>query len=343
MNKLVYAEEVLELLLAHISLSRYDKKFFYNLQLMHVLPRKTITSNQADLFTKVVLKYHSQLLKKQYNSVELSELPWQLPITQSSPQFTNAHLEVNGDTLILRCPYKQQFVQDFRSLHLMNWHSVDKCYYCDFGLHTFKKVNEMVKKHYKEIVYSAELQDILAQAAEYKGDYIWNPTLVESNGRLYVAAINEPLYNAIADVNLATDFYALSKIASYGITVGKALFEKLLTVTDCTRETLTFMTNHQCTHEYTKLDELVELLKQIRCDLVVIGSRFGSWAHNDALVDKVKENGIEVANASDIDLSELKHNNPVFVKFNSFSYKSVGSLFASKIVQMVNSEEIKIK
>ncbi len=63
MNRILNAEEVLDLMLNHVSLSRYDQKFFYNLQLQNVLPKKAITSNQAELFKKVVKKYNTQLKK----------------------------------------------------------------------------------------------------------------------------------------------------------------------------------------------------------------------------------------------------------------------------------------
>jgi hypothetical protein len=336
MNKLLYAEEVLELCLNQISLSRYDKKFFYNLQLLNVLPRKSITSNQAALFKKVVLKYHSQLLKKQFNSVELSDLPWQLPITQSSPDYTNAHFQIKDGFLILRCPYKQQFIQDFRNLQLMNWHSADKCYYSEFGLYTFKHANDVVMKHYQEITYCDELKEIIHEVSKYEGDSIWDPTLVESNGRLYVAAINEPLYNAIENIEFKTDFYSLSKIMSFGIKIDKKLHADLNSIQ--TR----FIASHEYKHEHTDIDSLVSLLKEIKCDQLLVGTRYGMWSNSDEMLKAISNSGIPVIYAGE-QHEYLSFSVPVFLKFNSFSYRGYGSMFASKIIHIVNSNEIEIK
>jgi hypothetical protein len=336
MNKLLYAEEVLELCLNQISLSRYDKKFFYNLQLLNVLPRKSITSNQAELFKKVVLKYHSQLLKKQYNSIELSELPWQLTITQSSPDFTNAQFQIKDGTLVLRCPYKQQFIKDFKSLQLMNWHGADKCYYSKFGLDTFRKVNDVVMKYYQEISYCNDLKDIIHEVSKYEGDCIWDPTLVESNGRYYIAAINEPLFNAIEGVEFKTDFYSLSKITSYGIKIDKKLHN---TLNDTQAR---FISNHEYKHEHTEIDSLIALLKEIKCDQLLVGTRYGAWNNSDDMLKAIANSGIPVIHAGD-QCEYLSFSMPVFLKFNSFSYKGYGSMFAAKVIHVVNSTEIEIK
>jgi len=161
MNRLLNAEEVLDLMLNHVSLSRYDQKFFYNLQVTNVLSRKPITSNQVALFKKVVKKYKTQLGKHQFDSEQLSELPWTLTVIQSSPEYTQAQFSIENGELILKCPYKASFVQEFRDHSIMTWNREKRFYNTEFGLYKLKfNLNEPLARVIKDIELNTDLSTI---------------------------------------------------------------------------------------------------------------------------------------------------------------------------------------
>ena len=75
---------------------------------------------------------------------------------------------------------------------------------------------EKVKKHYDNINYCDTVQDILKEVEIYASVTCWNPTLVKINGNMYIAAINEPLYNATLEVDL---YNQQELLIDYGIMI----------------------------------------------------------------------------------------------------------------------------
>jgi len=216
MHTFKYAEEVVDFLLSNIRMGTYDKRFMANLLITKIIPRNSVTTNQVSLFKKVVQKYHKQLLTLQINSVELSEMPWGLTIVPSSSEFTNASIKIEDGNIILYTPYKESFVKEFRSIRLMTWSHEFKHYVTPFSLNKLKGILEKVKKHYDKINYCDTVQDILKEVEIYASITCWNPTLVKINGNMYIAAINEPLYNATLEVDL---YNQQELLIDYGIMI----------------------------------------------------------------------------------------------------------------------------
>ena len=216
MHKFKYAEEVVDFLLSNVRLGTYDKRFMANLLMTKIIPRDSVTSNQVSLFKKVVQKYHKQLLALQLNSIELSEIPWGLTIVTSSSEFTDASIKIEDDNIILYTPYKDSFVKEFRSVRLMTWSHEFKHYVTPFSLNKLKGILETVKKHYTKVNCCNTIQDILKEVEIYSSVTCWNPTLVKINGNMYIAAINEPLYNATIDIDL---YNQQELLIDYGIMI----------------------------------------------------------------------------------------------------------------------------
>jgi hypothetical protein len=146
----------------------------------------------------------------------MSELPWRLTIVLSSSEFTDASIKIEDDTIILYTPYKDSFVKEFRSIRLMTWSHEFKHYVTPFSLNKLKGILETVKKHYTTVNYCDAIQDILKEVEIYESVTCWNPTLVEINGNRYIAAINEPLYNATIDIDL---YNQQELLIDYGIMI----------------------------------------------------------------------------------------------------------------------------
>jgi hypothetical protein len=345
MNRILNAEEVLDLMLNHVSLSRYDQKFFYNLQLTNVLPRKAITSNQAALFTKVVKKYKKQLSTLNYDADQLSEISWTLPIIQSSPEFTHAQISVENNELILRCPFKQAFVQEFRDHSVMVWNREKRLYNTEYGLYKLKLIINCVMKHYNEIKFCDTIQNIINEISIYDESQCWDPTLVKCNDRLYIANLNESLNNATKHIELSTSLNTLAILCSYGIKISYKLQKQLLS--EHSIEDLHFAVNRQVTHEVSDVEGLAEKLKKINCDYALHASLM--YAKEDvhdfakALVQHINF-PVETSNMRKITWNSNKYEMPVLLKsMSSYSFAGFGSPYAAKVINLVNSNPIEIK
>ncbi len=347
MHKILNAEEVLDLMLNSVSLSRYDQKFFANLQILNVLPRKPITSNQVALFKKIVQKYKNQLQKLNYDSLELSEVPWSLKVVPSDPTYTAAHIEIKNNQIILKCPYKTSFQQNFRQEMLMKWNRELKQYQTEFGLYTFKKVLQIVDKHYEDIHLCTESQSIVKEIEFFKDCDIWNPTLCRKNNYLYIAGINESLYKNISEIPLDIDLKTLSILSSYGIEIEKKLKQELLSMYD--KDTLQFATQRVLYYDINDVTGLTEKLKAIGCDILCFGMHFTKNVSEDFFLKKQILDRLNVSNyiveKSDSGVPDDLQNYslPVFIKFNSFSYLGKGSGFFSKVIELKNNNPINLK
>jgi hypothetical protein len=211
-----YAEEAVDFLLNNVRMGTYDKRFMANLLMTKIVPQNSVTSNQVSLFKKVVQKYHKQLLALQINSIEMSELPWGLTVVPSSSEFTDASIKIEDDNIILYTPYKESFVKEFKSLRLMTWSFEFKHYTTSFSLNKLRYILETVAKHYDKVNCCNTIKDILKEIEIYESITCWNPTLVKINGNMYIAAINEPLYNATIDIDL---YNQQELLIDYGIMI----------------------------------------------------------------------------------------------------------------------------
>lgn len=344
MNRLLNAEEVLDLMLNSISLSRYDQKFFYNLQLQNVLPRRPITSNQAALFTKVVKKYNKQLATIQYDADHLAELPWTLKVIQSSPEFTHAIISIEGNELILRCPFKQAFVQEYRELSVMLWNREEKLYHTEFGLHKLKIIISCVCKHYTEVRFCPTVQKIINEVSSFDEDACWDPTLVKRNNRLYIFNLNESLEKAIHYVELNTDLPTLALLSSHGIKIDDSLYNELLII--YSKDDLDFALSRKIIHEVTDISGLADKLKKINCDYV-LHSSIHQTVESDNYHKKLASHvdfPVQSTNIRNLSLEFNEFKMPVMVRaMSAYSFAGSGSYYAAKIINLVNSNPIEIK
>lgn len=344
MYKFINAEEVLDLMLSHLSLSRYDQKFFYNLQLSNVLPKKPITSNQAALFTKVVKKYNRQLALFKLDANQIAELPWTLKVIESSPEYTHANVSIEGDELILKCPFKQAFVQEFRDLRVMIWDREKRLYSTEFGLYKLKSILGCVMKHYDQIKFCDKIQNIINEISIYDEEDCWEPTLTVCNGQLYIFNLNESLANAISNIELNTELSTLSLLCAYGINVSEKL--KTVLLKKYSPEDITFATNRQHVWEVSDIAGLADKLKKINCDYalhVSIHQSLESDSYHKTLANYV-DFPVQSSNMRKITIAVKDYKMPVICKsMSAYTFFGAGCYYAGKIINLVNSNPIEIK
>jgi hypothetical protein len=345
MHRLINAEELLDLMLSHLSLSRYDQKFFYNLQLQNVLPRKPITTNQAALFTKVVKKYNRQLALFKLDADQVAELPWTLKIIQSSPEYTHAHISIENDQLILRSPFRQAFVQDFRDKSVMIWDRENRYYHTEFGLYKLKAILNSVMKHYQDIKLCPAVQKIIDDISIYDEESCWDPTLTICNNNLYIFNLNESLASAIRNIELNTELSTLALLASYGIGVSESLKKELQKIYSI--EDLTFAINRQAIHEVSDIAGLADKLKKIECEYALHATIHQSSETRDEyhkLLAQYVDFPIQSTNMRKFDYPAKQFKMSVILKpMSAYSFTSAGCFFAGKIINLVNSNPIEIK
>jgi hypothetical protein len=352
-------EEVLELLLAKISLSRYDRKFFQSLQVSNVYTNKPITSNQLALFKKVVSKYHRQLATLNYNAIDLVDTPWTLKIIESSGEFTKPIIKIEGDKIVVRTPYKLNFVKDFRAAFdkQITWDHETKSYSGEFGLFTLKKIIEITRKHYDEIVFSDDIHDILQKIETYQNAKVWDPVLVRRNGNLYIACINEVLNEVTKDIPLATDIKTIAALIKFGIKIDDELISELsIEMGEEYNKKLKFVSSRVTEVDQLELGKINPWLNEIGCDYILYSTMFSKNG-----LDDVAEtlDGFEIS--YDITYSaryvsfgksnqlgknlllDRKCNMPVMVKYGKLNHKHHGAQFAAKIIELVNNEPVEIK
>jgi hypothetical protein len=347
MNRLLNAEEVLDLMLNHVSLSRYDQKFFYNLQVTNVLSRKPITSNQVALFKKVVKKYKTQLGKQQFDSEQLSELPWTLTVIQSSPEYTQAQFSIENGELILKCPYKASFVQEFRDHSIMTWNREKRFYNTEFGLYKLKLAIGCVMKHYDTVMFCDTIRNIIDEISIHDENSCWDPTLVRCNDRLYIFNLNEPLARVIKDIELNTDLSTISLLVSYGIKISEHVINKLKN--EYTLDEIKFAIHRNAIHELSDVEGLADKLKKIKCDYVIYAAVLHSSLdalNYDQQLKKHLNFPIDKVNNRNTDkfVEPNKYNMPVMIRSSSsYSAFMSGTFYASKVITLVNSSPIELK
>ena len=103
-------EHLLHFLIGNVQLSRFDEKFISSLT-----TQSRVTTNQVELFYKLLYKYRRQLAKHELDPDKLIYLPWQMPMVESSKQYTQGHLTIEGDKIVFKCPYNRNFITEFRA------------------------------------------------------------------------------------------------------------------------------------------------------------------------------------------------------------------------------------
>lgn len=349
-------EQLVDYLSKYISLGTYDKKFVNNLLQLNITVGKSVTTNQAMLLDKIVLRYQRQLAKAELNSIDLVNLLWTTPLIESSPVYTEAHISILDDAILtIHSPYKKDFVKELKQIEYMIWDRDNKMWSTTASEYMLKSVLEIVNKHYDKVNYCPIVQQAIDKVKEYENIRYWNPTLTRINENLFVVAANAALINAIEHLPLSTDYPTLARLSRMGIRIDPSLINDIhdeLGGTDEVLRKLIFALDPQPKLEITETTLLAEYLQDIKSDMVLLTQWFGTnKTYVMELANLLKANKIPHTilktksgglTNNGVDVNLKKYEMPVKVNLGNFTAHSSMAHIA-KSVQVVNSTEIYIE
>lgn len=255
-----------------------------NLQTM-IQNQNRVTSNQAALFDNLISKYKKQLTKHGFVKDELKILPWKTMVVESTPEFTGAVVSLIDDYIEIRVPFNKTFIGEFRNVKHNNfqWNSDTKTYRAPFSTNGLKISATTLSKYFKTVRYCDELQSLLDQI--YKFDsLIWNPTLINVNGRLMVAGINEVLVELIKDIELSLDPKTVFQLSRMGIAIDNALYQN--------SEEIKFAANNIYNVEIIDLESTISWMQNVGCDNVLVGRTVRNMINQDKLTTMIEKYGM---------------------------------------------------
>jgi len=318
-----------------ISLSRYDDRFISNLQIL-----KQVTTNQVELFYKLIYKYRRQLSKHGFDADNLIQLPWTMPVVESTEAYTDGHVEIVNNTITFKCPYNRSFIDAFRKqpMNMFQWNRENRQYESKFGTHALKILLETASTVYKKVHCCETTVKIVDSLKQYGGVKYWKPTLLRVNGNLMIVATNQYIDEAITDIPLNDDPFTLSRLAFYGITIDPSLHDN--------SDRMKFISSMHSTLEMTDVINIVPWLKEIGCDCVYMsGPSVISHSKQQltALLAEEKIKYFDTVNQFSRTPSTAQYEFPVLVRFKKSLDSSFDPYKVGKIIQLVNSQPINIK
>lgn len=343
MKELKTQSHVLHFMLGTLRLSRQDAKFLHNLSML-LHNKQNVTSNQVNLYKKILSKYERQFNKHNYNVTLLFSLPWNINIIQSSYEYTNAFINIVDGKIILKCPYNQKFISTLRGLNgneAFVWNKSQKQYEASYSTYNLKIIVDAAFLHFENASCCPIVVKLLDQLYLLDDAKYWNPTLEKINNNYIIVAANEHVLSAIENIELNDDPHTLNKLSYYGIEISDSIKNK--------SKLHRFAGEFETRVEITDTKFIVDCIKQVKADIVFIGSGdLNSQKAKNEIVTMLVDTGIEVKtinlfnNWGDADIIDpRKYQNPIYLRFKKTQLMEVTPV--NKIVTLVNSTPINIK
>ena len=339
MVELKTAEHIAHFMMGNISLSRFDKKFVESLQSL-----KQVTTNQVELFYRIIYKYRRQFSKHELDADKLIYLPWTMKVVESAPQYTDGHLSIEDNQIIFKCPFNRNFIDAFRKedTNIFVWDKERKQYSAEYSTHSLKLLVYTANKFFKTIHYCSIVTDLLNTIKQYKDVKYWQPTLTRINGNLYIVATTEQLDEALGDIVLDTKPTTIANLVYHGVHIDESIYD----ISDARQA---FISNRVYEMEVNDILNIVPWLVDIGCDYVVLTGNRILPESRKSLRDKLLNANIRVEPESKYIYNskhkESKHYDfPVAIRFRTSRDPSYDEpIKVGKIVQLVNSQPIDIK
>jgi hypothetical protein len=245
------------LISGYVHLSKKDYSFFHNI-IVQTKDNKPITSNQNNLFNKLLHKYKRQLTRLDHNIDNLVELEWRLGVIESRKEFLQAKISILENNLILKSPFNNQFIQNFRKIDLnpFNWNPKEKYYVAKCSTYALKIAHTYTNKFYKDVVYCERVQFLLNQLGIYNDQKCWTPTLVKTNDNYFIYGMNSSLYNHIKNIELNDDPITLFLLSQYGVSIHETVTKQ--------KKLLDFAGSYNVTFDLNELDDIINMLTLLK-------------------------------------------------------------------------------
>lgn len=317
----------------HIHLSKKDYSFFSNLDSI-IKESNKITTNQAKLFDKLVLKYQRQIKKEGHNPNSLVQLPWTTNIVETRQEFLDACIRLVDDKIIIKSPFNAKFVQSFRRTmgsHYV-WDKDGKFYKLPFSTYNLKVSYNLLKINYETVKVCEKIQTLFDDINQYKEVKYWHPTLIKVHGNFYISCINESLFNATKHIDLNDDPNTLFELSVYGIKFDENIINK--------DPLLNFASSYNIRIDITELKDLCKMLSLLKVEHVFTNKDIVYRSQKKTLINELKlellQHGITCG-----PLSSNSAKKGVFVKTIQSSDIEYDNI--TKIVTLLNSRPITIE
>lgn len=339
-------EHLVHYMLSSINLSTYDIKFFQNIE-QFVHGGKSLTTNQIALLEKLLNKYSKQLTKAGFYKELVDMLPWSTTIIESVPAYTEAHISIEDEKIAFRAPYKKAFVSKFRDtpLNPFVWDKFNRQYEAPFDTYALKVLVEVAYQYYEVVNHCPVTKSLLEDLYEFDSVTIWEPTLVNCNGNLLIAASNEVLDELLRDVELKLDVQTLAILSEYRIKVHPSLTHD--------DKKLYYASRFVIEADNSELESVIDTLIELQCDMIYfVGAQHGYvMLNNDTVKTKLRDAGIGISQSRRYQKKPESCRYPVYFQFSlpASAAKSHGFLngLASsavrKIVMFANSTPVNVK
>lgn len=268
-------EQLIYYICNNLSLGTYDKKFLHNM-VDFIRNKKPITTNQSNLFDKIVIRYNKQLAKKELRATDLVNLPWKVEPIKSSPQFTEAHISILDDKIIIHTPYKQEYVKELKkSEYPFEWNKEGRYWHTVLSEYSLKTIIDITEKNFANVNYCEKISTIISDLVQYEDAKYWDPTLVVLNDRYYVIGINASLYNAIEPYMDNIDISTLGIISTYGVSIDPSVIIHMCNnIENFPEDSVNMLTDlvsiKQTNIDINDFDKLVDTLKYLNCDAIAL-------------------------------------------------------------------------
>ena len=334
MADLKTAEHIAYFMIGNLKLSRYDKKFIESIQ--HLTQ---VTTNQIELFYKIICKYRRQFIKFNLNVDDLIYLPWTIKVVESQPDYTDGHVAIVNGNITFKCPFNRNFITEFRKIenNIFLWNRDERQYVAKFGTHQLKVLLPVAAKYFSVLHFCNITENLIAELSKYEIAKYWQPTLIRRNGNLLIAASNQYLDDALGEFQLNTDPKSLSYLTQHGVTISSDLI-------DNDNYEQRFAATFFNKVEITDALNIVPLITKLGFDYVYLSGSAASPIRRELKRQFMLEN-ITVGEPDGYGRPPedfKKSSNPVIIKFRLAEDFFVPSK-VGKIIQLVNSQPINIK
>lgn len=334
MVELKSIEQLLYFMKNHIHLSRYDEKFIENISTIN-----QVTTNQVVLLHSLISKYRRQFIKHDLYPEQLFDLPWNVKVVESSPKYTDGHIEITNDMIYFKCPFNRKFIDEFRKNYNNSFvfNNDTRRYEAPYNQYSLKILLSVASRFFNVVNLCPVTQKLLNDIKPYETVVYWQPTLLRLNERLYIVGMNSALNDALGNIELNTDLKTLAILASYGIVIDDSLYDK-----DKLSDYIS--ANAILTAEQSNIKNVVAVLKELNCDMVYItGTGLLNVARKIVIEELIAEN-IPFSDLTSEVIDIYKNCQfPVIIKIRKNMNNDNEPCKVCKVINIVNSLPIEIK
>lgn len=329
-------EDTLYFILRNLRLSKVDRSFLSNLTEL-IKRNNFITTNQDQLFRKIIVKYDKQFSKLKINSKDLLALPYKRPLVASVP--SKAEIAITDDIIRFTSPYKTDFIRSLRgeTIPKIHWNKEKGTWEMPLTLFSLRELYDLAKKSFNTIEMCDQTQQIINSIGEYADSKFWDPTLVY-NQQLLIYAANQSLMQAIEHIPLELNCRTMANLVGFGIKIDQSVIDALVKIEP--EDKVRFAVNYVAEIDFDLQPNVAVWLKEFGCDAVYFNEnqRIARLIGPKHRIE-IKNHGMKIV----VDESRLKDfKNPVII-VPMHDYMHVDSSNIFKRIKWLNSKPINIK